>query len=488
MATASSSGVPGIPLQSLSAIQDPNTRQVLQSLVDGWHMRNGLTGNGSNQFVTKADLTTGMASAVTQATSAATAASSTSGASSSIPGAGPSAASIAAIISQVQAEVMASKLWSDLGSNIGLIQNNYTNLVDGMTDITVKDANGYTTLRALKTSTDNATAGVATEQTARANNDNAIASAVNTIWSNMGNNQALVQTGGSTITTQAGAVATAWQQLQSAITDPVTGQVISSAIVRQDAETAVSATGVLSAQWSVKTDVNGYISGFGLSTTANDSTPTSMFLVRADTFAIGSPTGPGIAPVVPFTVLTTPDQYGNPPGVYIDSATIAKASIGTAYIADASVNTLKILGNSVTVPVTANGPTNGHFPNDGSYYTTYFSTNPAYFEGGSVFVTVNVHCTLIGSNQASCRIVARWTRLLYVLGIVFTEYGSYYPINQNATVQPGVNLLQFVGQAPIDTPGYWRVDVDVTNDSTPYNGSNAWACDDIQVTAIGCQR
>ena len=45
-------GVPGIPLQALNAIPDENTRLVLQSIVDGWHVRNGSSGKGDNRFVT----------------------------------------------------------------------------------------------------------------------------------------------------------------------------------------------------------------------------------------------------------------------------------------------------------------------------------------------------------------------------------------------------------------------------------------------------
>ena len=49
----------------------------------------------------------------------------------------------------------------------------------------------------------------------------------------------------------------------------------------------------LQGQWSVKIDNNGYISGFGLSSEpAENGTPQSWFIVRADHFAIGEPTTP----------------------------------------------------------------------------------------------------------------------------------------------------------------------------------------------------
>jgi hypothetical protein len=72
--------------------------------------------------------------------------------------------------------------------------------------------------------------------------------------------------------------------------------------------------------------------------TANNATPTSSFLVRADQFAIGSPTGPGITPVVPFRVNTTMDADGNPPGVFMDSAVIKNAAITTLRLKNGSVS------------------------------------------------------------------------------------------------------------------------------------------------------
>ena len=52
-----------------------------------------------------------------------------------------------------------------------------------------------------------------------------------------------------------------------------------------------SSTG-LAAQWMVKTDINGYVAGFGL---YNDGA-TSQFIVNADTFAVGLPEKEGVYP------------------------------------------------------------------------------------------------------------------------------------------------------------------------------------------------
>lgn len=107
--------------------------------------------------------------------------------------------------------------------------------------------------------------------------------------------------------------------------------------LQQEATTRAAVDGTLLAQWSVKTDLNGYIAGFGLSNTLNNATPSSTFLVRADTFAIGSPTGPGIAPTVPFIVKST---------TYTDAATGAVINAGVymngAYIVDLNADRINV--------------------------------------------------------------------------------------------------------------------------------------------------
>ena len=68
----------------------------------------------------------------------------------------------------------------------------------------------------------------------------------------------------------------------------------------------VSTTTGVSAQWAVKTDIDGrYITGFGLSTTApRDQNPYSQFYVLADSFALITPSVNGGLPTVPFYVGT----------------------------------------------------------------------------------------------------------------------------------------------------------------------------------------
>ena len=108
-----------------------------------------------------------------------------------------------------------------------------------------------------------------------------------------------------------------------------------SAAVQQETIARINADNSLYAQWTVKLDINGYVSGFGLASTApggvgSPAVPTSSFIVRADSFAVASPSGPGISPTVPFIVRTTTSSEGGnsvPPGVYMDAAYIVNLTV-----------------------------------------------------------------------------------------------------------------------------------------------------------------
>ena len=123
---------------------------------------------------------------------------------------------------------------------------------------------------------------------------------------------------------------------------------VSTAVVQQEISTRATETGALFGQFTVKVDINGYVSGFGLASTSTGAAPFSSFVVRADSFAVGSPTGPGIAQIVPFMVRTTAGSVNGvayPPGVYIDAAyildlTAAIARLGNAWIDDAKIANL----------------------------------------------------------------------------------------------------------------------------------------------------
>jgi hypothetical protein len=101
----------------------------------------------------------------------------------------------------------------------------------------------------------------------------------------------------------------------------------------------------LEGKYTVKVDLNGYVSGFGLASTANTAGATSTFAVRADSFYIASPSGPGITPTMPFIVRTAETEIGGqtvPAGVYITDGYIQNGTITNAKIANLAVDSAKI--------------------------------------------------------------------------------------------------------------------------------------------------
>jgi hypothetical protein len=101
----------------------------------------------------------------------------------------------------------------------------------------------------------------------------------------------------------------------------------------------------LSGQYTVKVDINGNVSGFGLASTANNSTPTSEFTVRADSFSISNPSGSGIPDATPFIVRTTPTTINGvsvPVGIYMSDAVVQNGSIVNAKIGNAAIDDAKI--------------------------------------------------------------------------------------------------------------------------------------------------
>jgi hypothetical protein len=123
-------------------------------------------------------------------------------------------------------------------------------------------------------------------------------------------------------------------------------------------EVAQSSVDGLRAQYSVKIDNNGHVSGFGLSSTITNGKPMSAFIVRADRFAIvganstTDPLGTLTPSKVPFIVLTTPTVIGGktyPAGTWIDTAFIANATIANAQISDLTAD--KITTGSLTASI-----------------------------------------------------------------------------------------------------------------------------------------
>jgi hypothetical protein len=347
MRTDTKKGVPGIPLAALDAIGDENTRQVLRAIVDGWHVRNGSSGTGDSRFVTAAELgdlrgvVGGLSSLVTQV--------------QQVQSTSPTARQIDRLITDLQASVMESVLFKELGDRIRLIDQSVINglaaeaiarqaaITNEATIRQTADTSLASQINTVTAAVNTNAAAIQNEATARVNGDNALSQQITTQIATVNGNLSALQTQQTTTANNVAALSQSVSTLQVTV-----GQ--NTAAIQNEATVRVNADNDIYAKYSVKIDNNNYVTGFGLISTSNNSTPFSEFIVRADRFAIGSPSGPGITPKVPFIVLTTTDSLGNAPGVYMDNAVIKNAAIGTAKIDNAAVNTLKIAGYAVTVP------------------------------------------------------------------------------------------------------------------------------------------
>ncbi len=397
-------GVPGVPLNALDAIKDENTRLVLQSIVDGWHVRNGNSGDGDGAFVTRAEID-GLVSAKTaqQVQSL--------GSMTLTPG------EISRALSDLQSQVFETQLFKDLEKRVDLIDKpggifdrldeNELALINETNQRIEGDTGISTQVTALGTRIGTAEAAIKTEVDQRVNADNALQTTINTQYASVNNSLALQQASITTNANNVAALTTQYNQIQASVGDL-------SAALAEESQVRADADGTLYAQWTLRVDVNGRVSGFGLASNANSSD----FIVRADRFSIAAPSGPSIAPRIPFIVLTTTDSKGNPPGVYMDSAVIKNADIVTAKIGDAAVNTLKIGGNAVTVSTYTEGYVQSFTLT--TSYTTVCSTSISISGLGSeevagTIVTANV---VLYENRGDGAVVAAH---IFIDGI---DYGS----------------------------------------------------------------
>jgi predicted phage tail protein len=207
-----------------------------------------------------------------------------------------------------------------------------------------------TNISTLSSQVNNATTGLAatlarviTEETTRATAVSAEAGRIDTIRASLvGAGSSAVQNAALATMETAGGAASQISTVQTALVGA------GSAAVQTAAMAAITANGGLSAQYTVKIDINGYVSGFGLASTAINGVPTSTFTIRADSFKVVMPSYPTM---IPFAI----GAVAGVPKVIIDSAVIGDATIGTAAITDANITTLKVGGNQITVPASISG-------------------------------------------------------------------------------------------------------------------------------------
>lgn len=292
---------------------------------------------------------------------------------------------VASLLEALNSKITATQLYADLGTRINLIDV-------GPAALTVKVTDLLSTYGTTASSAASASAAAGSATTANTHSSNAgtsaIAAAVSATLASTKAGDALTYSGNaaSSATNAAGSVTSASSQAGLAATSNTAAGAAAVAALASQTAAATSATNAagsatsasstltnitavvagaasaavstestaritddnkLFAQYTVKVDVNGYVSGFGLASTLKNGTPYSNFIIRADNFAIASP---GLTTVTPFSVVTTPiGTYGSadyiPVGVYIDGGFIKGGTIDGSSIVGGTIEKTKLVGD-----------------------------------------------------------------------------------------------------------------------------------------------
>lgn len=171
-------------------------------------------------------------------------------------------------------------------------------------------------------------AAISTETKIRIDEIKAVAQRTDTLRTDFNDNAGVVQTEIKAVADANSALSTRTDTIQSTV-----GEHTSSIQTQQQAIDGINA------RWSIKVDVNGVVGGIALGNNGS----TVDFLVRAGSFAIQGQSGSTSVPFVSYPDGTVIDGEVIPAGNYLDDT----------YIRRASIDTLDIKGNAVTVPVSA---------------------------------------------------------------------------------------------------------------------------------------
>jgi hypothetical protein len=311
------------PLLSTAGIDDPQIRNWLDRLTQVWQAREA----GDDRYITASEFSGLAGDAVAQAFSEGVVGG----------GSGTSKATVTAAINVLSDSIRKSVLYRVLEQQIN--PDEYLAFRKRLDAALISAGKAISTVGA----------GLASEVVTRTSKDMALASAINRVWAYVGGATAVIEDGALAAATPSSAVATKWNAVVAAVTDPNTGEVNAASIVQELDTYASSADDTFNAIYSVRAqiDYNGatVVGGFGLAATAGAGSPDGPnidFGVLANKFFIGAPAS-GYVPATeygtnlqfPFIVVTTPTTINGvtyAPGVYIKSANIGEASIDTAKI------------------------------------------------------------------------------------------------------------------------------------------------------------
>jgi hypothetical protein len=172
------------------------------------------------------------------------------------------------LLSTLTGSITESQLFTDLGSRI--------NLIDGAASVA-----GSVNAR-VAAEAEARGAAILTEAEIRDDADTALAGQITALTATVDGNTAAITT---EVSTRAAADTALAGQITT-LSSTVDGN---TAAITAEVTTRASETGSLFAQYTVKVDVNGYVSGFGLASQTVDGVPVSDFQVRADRFSITNP-------------------------------------------------------------------------------------------------------------------------------------------------------------------------------------------------------
>lgn len=341
--------IPALP--SLQGIQDEETRKALQAVVDGLNVRNGQTRDDGAAFVTREELdgylTHGNWNFV---------AGNRNGLDGDMARAkfGGITGAFQALINKIIGEIQNSALWKRLSANIDKLDGPNGALAKiGLMETGIKRYESVTdtkieTINGILVKPDGTTLAAIVEQNLAETADGLARTLSQTTLQTMAN-------GGSILAQEA---------LQ--ISQPT------------------SVEGTIDASWTVKFDANGYVAGAGLGLEGKDGTYTSQFLVRADRFAVGSPT---TADLFPFIV----DTVGGSPVIAMNGQVYIGATPASTIAANASVAPITYIGAFASPPSTTSLKKNNVYRNtmDGNSYilSADGGTWGLYLEKGSTGAT-----------------------------------------------------------------------------------------------------
>jgi hypothetical protein len=201
----------------------------------------------------------------------------------------------------------------------------------------------------------NANAAILTqEQNTRAAADSTMAAQINTMSAAFDDNTAAIQAEAIARADADTAEANARTTLQATVDGHTSS-------IQTEATTRATQTGELYAQYTVKLDVNGKVSGYGLAS-SGPTGPGSTFEIRADKFVLAAPTG-SAAGYVPFTVLATSQVIGGvtfPAGVYAQRAFLVDLQVTNAKIGSLAVDDGKVANLSAAKLTIGDGTVGGN--------------------------------------------------------------------------------------------------------------------------------